>query len=195
MIGNFLGGLTNNKTIMSGIGTFVSALLGGKQTSARRAVGGGGLALLASLAASALKKAGQTQSDAPKALFDPQTADEKLVQQFDAQIIIQAMVNAAKADGEVGKVELQKIVGKLKKDGLTSKGKKFLMGEINKPSDLSGAVSMAGHSPQMAAQIYAASFLAIEVDTVAEQAYMKQLAAGLGLHPEVANHIERTLGI
>lgn len=54
---------------------------------------------------------------------------------------------------------------------------------------------MAGHSPQMAAQIYAASFLAIEVDTVAEQAYMKQLAAGLGLHPEVANHIERTLGI
>jgi len=47
----------------------------------------------------------------------------------------------------------------------------------------------------MAAQIYAASMLAIEVDTAAEQKYMQNLALGLGLDAQVVAYIDRTMGI
>ena len=73
--------------------------------------------------------------------------------------------------------------------------KDFFVTEANKPLDLNSVVASAGKEPEQAAQIYAASLLAIEVDTRAEQVYMQQLASGLGLHPEVASHIERTLGM
>jgi uncharacterized membrane protein YebE (DUF533 family) len=48
---------------------------------------------------------------------------------------------------------------------------------------------------QVAAQIYAASLLAIEVDTPAEQAYMQQLASDLRLDPAVVSQLHATLGV
>ncbi len=86
-------------------------------------------------------------------------------------------------------------MGKLDDDGLTQEEKNFFMTEANKPQDLNGVVASAGGQAEMAAQIYAASLLAIEVDTQAEQQYMQQLASGLGLHPQVVSHIESTLGM
>jgi len=47
----------------------------------------------------------------------------------------------------------------------------------------------------LAAQIYAASLLAIEVDTPAERQYMQQLADRLYLTPEITAHLERTVGL
>jgi uncharacterized membrane protein YebE (DUF533 family) len=49
--------------------------------------------------------------------------------------------------------------------------------------------------PTLAAQIYAASLLAIEVDTPAEKRYLDQLAAGLGLKPEVTQRIREMVGL
>jgi len=61
--------------------------------------------------------------------------------------------------------------------------------------DLKSIVAAAKGRPQLAAQIYAASLLAIEVDTPAERQYMQQLADGLYLAPEITAHLEKTVGL
>ncbi|HHD63081.1 MAG TPA: tellurite resistance TerB family protein [Desulfobulbaceae bacterium] len=195
VIGEVLGSLGNNKAALGGLGALAGALLGGGKSSARGAIGGGGLAMLASLALSALQKAGQTPHNTPRALFEPQTPQDIAALEQDAEIIVKAMINAAKADGNIDDVEIQKIVGKLQENGLTEEEKQFFLSEANKPMDIDAVIASAGGEPEMAAQIYSASLLAIEVDTPAERQYMQQLASGLGLHPQVTGHIEQILGV
>ena len=48
---------------------------------------------------------------------------------------------------------------------------------------------------EVAAQVYAASLLAIEVDTEAERQYLQQLAQAAQLHPLVVGQIHQTLGV
>ena len=198
-LGDILGGvmnsLGNNKAALGGLGALAGALLGGGRRSARGAVGGGGLAMLASLAFAALRKAGQTPKQAPRAFLEPQTPHEEQALENDAEVIVKAMINAAKADGQIDQKEIQKIIGKLEEEGLTQEEKDFFIAEANKPMDLDAIIASAGGETEMAAQIYAASLLAIEVDTPAEQAYMQQLATGLELDPQVVNYIEQTLGV
>lgn len=198
-LGNILGGVMNslggNKAALGGLGALAGALLGGGRSSARGAVGGGGLAMLASLAFAALKKAGRAPSQAPRAFLEPQNKQEEQALEDDAEVIVKAMINAAKADGNIDEAEVQRIIGKLDDDGLTQEEKDFFIAEANKPMDINKVIASANGQEEMAAQIYAASLLAIEVDTEAEQTYMQQLADGLGLHPEVATHIEHTLGV
>ncbi|RZW18646.1 MAG: DUF533 domain-containing protein, partial [Desulfobulbaceae bacterium] len=67
--------------------------------------------------------------------------------------------------------------------------------EAQKPGDLSQLVASVGGDIELAVEAYAASLLAIEVDTEAERDYLKQLAAELGLDPRVTGHIEETLGV
>ncbi len=177
------------------MGSLTQMMGGGGSSSAKGAVGGGGLAMLASLAFSALKKIGQAPAQTPRALLEPQNAQEQQALEDDAEVIVKAMINAAKADGQIDQKEINKIIGKLDDDGLRQKEKDFFISEAKKPLNLAGVVASAGNQPEMAAEIYAASLLAIEVDTQAEKNYMEQLASGLELHPEVVSHIERKLGM
>ena len=108
---------------------------------------------------------------------------------------MKAMLNAAKPDGKIDAAETQRILGKLEEAGADSDARDFVINEMNKPMDLSSIVAAAKGRPQLAAQIYAASLLAIEVDTPAERQYMQQLADGLYLTPEVTAHFEKTGGI
>ena len=195
VIGEVLGSLGSNKAALGGLGALAGALLGGGKDSARGAIGGGGLAMLASIALSALQKAGQSPGSTPRALLEPKAPQDMDALDHDAEIIVKAMINAAKADGSIDATELQKIVGKLQENGLTEEEKVFFMTEANKPMDIDAVIASARGEADMAAQIYAASLLAIEVDTPAEQEYMKRLAAGLGLKPQVTGNIEQILGV
>ncbi len=194
-IGELLGGLLDNKAASGAIGALVGSLLGGGSDSAKGAVGGGGLGMLASLAMAALKNAGQAPSGESNILKELAKPLEEQNLEDDAQIIVKAMINAAKADGQIDKNEIDKIIGKLDDDGLEQKEKEFFMTEANKPMDLNAVVSSAANKPDMAAQIYAASMLAIEVDTDAEKRYMHQLASGLRLDAQVIAYIDRTMGV
>ncbi len=195
VLGDVLSSLGNNKAAAGGLGALVGAMLGGGSSSARGAVGGGSLAMLASLAFSALKNAGQAPEAPPRALFEPQNAEEQQTLERDAEAIVKAMINAAKADGQIDDAEVKKIVGKLEKDGLTQEEKIFFRKEVQKPMDLDRVIRSAGGEPEMAAQIYTASLLAIEIDTPAEKLYMQQLASGLGLAPQVTGNIRSFLGL
>ena len=195
LLGGILGTLSNNRSAAGSLGALAGAILGGGRGSTLGAIGGGGLAMLASIAFSALKKAGQQPAQTPPALMDNDSAAHLQVLEQQSQILVKAMINAAKADGQIDEAEVNKIAGKLDDNGLTQEEKNFFMAEASKPIDLTGVILSAGGNQELAAQIYAASLLAIEVDTDAEQQYMRQLAEGLRLSPEVINHIEMTLGM
>ncbi len=101
----------------------------------------------------------------PTALMEEETPEQQQQLEAQAQIIVRAMINAAKADGQIDEAEVQKIIGRLDDNGLTEEEKNFFLVEARKPMDLQGIIAEAAVSQELAAEVYAASLLAIEVDT------------------------------
>jgi len=198
---SFLGEGTGGKSLAAGgIGALLGAILGGGGGSAKGAIKGGALALLGSIALRALRGAQAQPQEVGAAeklaagLREPQDAQEKQQVQSIVDLTVQAMVNAAKADGSIDEDEMQKIVGELQEDGITQQEREYLLAEVRKPLNTAAIVS-AVPNRQVAAQIYTASLLAIEVDTPAEKAYLQNLARDLKLDAQVVRQIHSTLGM
>jgi uncharacterized membrane protein YebE (DUF533 family) len=121
------------------------------------------------------------------------TREEQQVQDV-ARLTVRAMINAAKADGRIDDAETERLVGKLREDGVTDEEQRFVMEEMRKPMDLEGIVR-AVPNQQVAAQIYTASLMAIEVDTDAEKRYMHDLARKLGLNQQVVAYLHQAVGL
>lgn len=102
--------------------------------------------------------------------------------------MVRAMIAAAKADGKIDAEEKARIFERLNAMELDADAKAFVFDELNAPLDLNAVVDAAG-TPEHAAEIYAASLVAIEADTPAEQAYLQMLAARLELAPELVEEI------
>ena len=138
------------------------------------AIGGGALALLGTLAMQALQKNwGQQQTptdpnalarEAPLGLRAPQNAREEQELDQRALLMVRAMINAAKADGEIDRQEIERISAKLGDAASDQEARAFLVQEMQQPSDIDGITRQVS-SPELAVQVYAASLLAIEVDT------------------------------
>ncbi len=58
-----------------------------------------------------------------------------------ASLVLKAMINAAKSDGEIGPKEVERIVGKLKESGLDQDTQKWVLAEMSKPLDLDAFVA------------------------------------------------------
>jgi uncharacterized membrane protein YebE (DUF533 family) len=112
-----------------------------------------------------------------------------------SEVVLKAMINAAKADGQIDQREMQRIVGKLQESGMGKEAQQYVLTEMTKPLDTQALIAAAKGQPALAAQIYAASLLAIEVDTPEDKKYLDQLAAGLGLQPEVTQRIKDMVGL
>ena len=190
-----------NQLAMGGLAALAGAVLGGRHGMGG-AVGGGLMALLGSLAFSALKRRAATaQADpaelareAPLGLREPQTPEEEAELQDTALLVLRAMINAAKADGAIDGGEMSRIMGKLHESGTDSEARDFVMGELQKPLDLDALVRDV-KSQEVAVQVYGASLLAIEVDTPAERDYLQRLANGLGLDGETVERVHASLGL
>ena len=76
----------------------------------------------------------------------------------------------------------------------TAEDERFLREEIRKPME-TDAIVRAARTPQVAAQVYAASVLAIEADTDVERRYLQDLAARLGLNQQAVAYVHRSLGM
>jgi len=168
--------------------------------SFKQAAGAGALALLASIALKALRGSspqGSSQLKSAPGLLsglrdedDPQ--QQQQVQSL-ADLTIKAMINAAKADGRIDEDEMQKIAGELQGGEFTQEERDFLLTEVRKPM-CTAEIVRAIPNRQVGAQIYAASLLAVEVDSPAEEAYMQQLARDVGLDSQVVQEIHSVLG-
>jgi uncharacterized membrane protein YebE (DUF533 family) len=176
----------------------IGSTLSGALNEASQAVGGNenlALGALGALAYKALKGTQQESQEVPLGLKAPTTTAEKDQLEGQAGLIFKAMINAAKADGQIDQDEIQRIIGRLGDAGLDQKTRDFVLAEMNKPMDTEGLVAAAQGNPQLGAQLYAASLLAIEVDSPAERAYLENLAKSLGLVPQAVTNLENTLGV
>jgi uncharacterized membrane protein YebE (DUF533 family) len=126
---------------------------------------------------------------------EPQSESERVELEQNAEIVLKAMINAAKADGQIDKREIQRIVGKLEETGMSRDAQEYVMAEMQKPMDTAALTSATKGKPILASQVYGASLLAIEVDTPAEKKYLDELAAGMGLAPEVTQRIKGMVGL
>ncbi len=165
MLGGMLGGSKGRM-----IGGFAGAMLGGRQLGRL-----GGM----------LKGRGGNDGG------DRGGNDHAPMQDRDAEVLIQAMCNAAKADGVMDETETNQIMSEL--GDVSDAEREFLRNEIAAP--FKSASDMAGRIPSdLRAEAYAVSLISINVDTIDEATYLREFSAALGLSDSDRNDIHDDLG-
>lgn len=198
LLGGMLGGATRGAGgAGGGLGDLLGGVLGGGRARRSGSRSGAGMAILATIAMAALKNWSQSRgpamglTDAASSIapgeMDAMTAPET------EQLVLLAMISAAKADGAVDEAEIERIVGQIDDDGVSPAEKEFLLAELRKPLDLRGLVD-AVPSAAVAAQVYGASLFVIKVDTEAEADYLQQLAGLLGLDAGTVTRLHELTG-
>lgn len=108
-----------------------------------------------------------------------------------AKLMIRAMIQAARADGDIDAEERAKIFDHLGEVG--DEERAFIEAELEAPVN---ATSLAlDTSEQMAAQVYAAALMTVRVDTLSEASYLNTLAEALQLSPEARERIHNAMGV
>ena len=108
--------------------------------------------------------------------------------------LVRAMIAAAKADGQIDGEEKQRIFGRLETMPLSAEEKAFVFDELSSPLDVNAVVARAD-TPEHAAEIYAASLVAMRPDTPSERSYLEALAFKLKLAPGLVAEIHREAGV
>ena len=178
-----------------GIGALLGALMGGSRSTTANTLGGGMMGLLGMMAYKALKNSmggsagvtSQPQTQVPQEYVQPSPQQ----QATDAEIIITAMIDAAKADGQVDADEFQRITSSLQKNGLGQDGLNYVIQKLQGPMETAKIVAAVKGRPELAAQVYSASLMAINVDTDAERRYLTKLGKAMGLNDSVMQNIEQ----
>lgn len=85
-------------------------------------------------------------------------------------------------------------MARLEDAGADSELQQMVLSELQGPADLDSLVDRIPNEA-VAAQVYAASLFAIDVDTDAERHYLAELARRTGLDHGVARQIGQTLGV
>ncbi len=200
VLGGLMGGGAQTGRTGGGLTDILSNLTGGGGLPGGTQ-GGSGSGLLGGLVMAALQMfaqgggaAGQSSLSGLAGMLAPGQATPAAMDATQAHrqalALVKAMINAAKADGQIDAEERQKIVSKL--TDLGPQEAAFIQDELNKPLNFD---FFADITQDMVLQVYAASLMAISLDTPAESSYMQQLAQGLGLDPQTVNGIHAQLGL
>lgn len=209
MLGGLLGGAGGGAGGMAGgLGGLLEQLGGG--TSGSSSAGGGLGGLLGGLAGAA--GAGGLLGGAGAAVQKRPTRNEHdfgavLNSQFDstpepviepsqdqeaaAGLMLAAMIQAAKSDGNFDQVEKDKLLDQLGE--VDAEEAAFVQAQLQAPVDVEGLVRETPNG--MAAQIYAMSLLGIDLDSQQEAKYLHSLAQGYGMKPAQVNNIHAQMGV
>ncbi len=107
----------------------------------------------------------------------------------EAVVLIRALINAAKADGRIDANEQQAILSQVPNDQQTIS---FLKQEFSQPLDVR---DFAWSVPfGMEVKAYTMSLAGMQLDTNAEAQYLRELAHGLRLDPDLCNQIHAKYG-
>ena len=119
----------------------------------------------------------------------PQTAATlSQMHAVEAEVMIRAMIEAAKSDGEIDAEERRRILTCLKDSGALAPDRQALLASMDAPADVDALVARVT-SPELAVEVYAASLLAIQDDTPAEQRYLATLAERLKLPADTVRDV------
>ncbi|WP_027260807.1 tellurite resistance TerB family protein [Sedimentitalea nanhaiensis] len=195
------GGLSNMpdmiKKMAEQSGFDLSAILGGGASSSAGKggllsgvpSGGGGLAgILAGLGGAAAlggKGAGAMMDQFKAAEAAPQAEEA-------AGLMLRAMIQAAKSDGEIDSAEQDKIMETVGEDA-NAEDIAFVRAQLAAPVDVK---ALAADTPEaLKAQVYSMSLMSIRLDTQGEAHYLDRLARELGLNQQVVNALHLQMGV
>jgi uncharacterized membrane protein YebE (DUF533 family) len=189
------GMISSDHVTGAAVGGLAGLLLGSK--SARKMAGPfaqlGGIAAVGTLAYQAYqawqsKQQGAlaAQASAEGTQFLPQN---DAVRNEMSVAVLSAMIAASRADGQIDAVEQEKIFAKMDDNELSSEEKAFLMDQFRRPLNI-GEIAAYAKTPELAAEIYTASVLAIEPDTPTEVSYLNNLARALNLDPGLRSNFD-----
>ncbi|MBS0565748.1 MAG: DUF533 domain-containing protein [Proteobacteria bacterium] len=108
-----------------------------------------------------------------------------------AKLMIRAMIQAARADGELDADEKARIMSHL--ESASDAERAFVEAEMNAPVDPVALATAAGTA--MKAQVYSAALMAVTIDNAAEVDYLRRLSAALGLDPAARDAIHAQMGL
>ena len=204
MLDGLLGGGTRTGgTASGGLGGLLESLGGGQ--------GGGGLAgMLGGLTGAAgaggllagtdetLRRRPETEiasfgavlnsqfDSTPEPAIEPSRDQEAM-----AALMLAAMIQAARSDGTFDAAEREKLLSHLGE--VDPEEAAFVKAQMQAPVDVGALVNDTPDG--MAAQIYAISLLAIDLDTQQEAQYLHELAGAYGMKPAEVNAIHADMGV
>lgn len=198
LLGGVLGGNANAFGGASGVGGLagkLGALLGGGQGAGAAQAGGLGN-LLDGLGLKSQEQqslhTGASLGGLLNAALKGESIDDNVSEQTEreAQILLQAMIAAAKSDGTVDESEQQRILGKMGE--VSAVEEQFLRDEMATSFDMGAFIRTVPAG--MEQQVYLMSLIAIDLDSQAEARYLDQLRRGLNITEQQCNAIHQKLG-
>jgi uncharacterized membrane protein YebE (DUF533 family) len=189
-LGDLLGGLTGGSTSSAGgagsLGDLMGGLLGGGSNSGSgmgdilgKLGGAGAAGGLGGLLTNALGNGGQVTQETTQ-------QDEDA-----AGLMIRAMMQAAKADGNIDQEEREKLLSNVGE--LSQEETAFINAEMARDVDIAGLVRDVPKG--MEDQVYMMSVMGINLDTQNEASYLNDLAENMGLGQSQVNQIHEMLGV
>ncbi|RTZ62937.1 MAG: hypothetical protein DSZ29_07615 [Aquificaceae bacterium] len=196
LLGSLLGG--GQQQSSGGIGDLLGGLMGGKSAGSQQSGGGlGGLGDLLGSLAGGSQSSDQSNSNSGKlkdfsAMFGDTASDKEPEpeQEAQAQLLLRAMISAAKADGQVDEAEQKKILEHL--GDVSEDEAQMVRDELAAPLDLDALINDVPKG--MEQQVYLMSLLAIDLDSKEEAVYLDKLAKGLNISSTTSNEIHDKLG-
>lgn len=210
LLGGLLGGADSTGTRggaaaggLGGLGGLLGGLLGGGGGGLGGALGGGtqsrsggtNYAALASLGMMAYQayQAWQRNQASTAAQQTPQTANLLAGPEIEehSHAVLRALIAAAKADGRIDETEKHLISSEIGKHTDDPQLQQWLDAEVAKPLNAAEVAKAANNDPAVAAEMYLASIMLVDDQQDAERAYLDELAAALGIDPELQVHLEQ----
>lgn len=108
-----------------------------------------------------------------------------------AALMLKAMIQAAKADGQIDAGEKEKLLANL--GDVSAEERAFVNAELEAPVDVAGLTRAVPKG--MESQVYVMSVMAIDLDNQSEAKYLHELAQSLGIERADVNHIHQQLGV
>lgn len=183
--------------LTSGKGFDLSALMGGGGGAAAPAGGllstatqggGAGMAGLLSMLTGAAGMGGQNLGN----MIDQFAGSAPQEAEDTAALMLRAMIQSAKADGQIDADEQAKILETLG-DDTDPADIAFVKEQLAAPIDIAGLANDT--SAALAPQVYAMSLMPIRLDTQAEASYLSDLAQALGLAAPAVSALHAQMGV
>lgn len=185
MLGGLMGGGSGSSS--NAMGQMASMLSGSGNAGGAMAGGlGGMLGMLGGGAGGASGGFGDMLNSALSGQnVEPEPSDEEK-----AEILLTAMINAQKSDGQIDAAEQEKLMKHLGE--LDQQEANFVRAAMAAPLDLDGFVASIPEG--MENQVYFMSLMAIDLDNQKEAQYLHSLASALGLEQQAVNAIHDQIG-
>ncbi len=166
-IGDMLGGLLGGSK-SGGMGDLLGGLMGGNSSN---------------------QKENSGLDDLLSAALAGKEVDPTPTQEEQARILLKAMINAAKADGQIDADEQKKIIEHIGE--VSPEEIEIVKSEMNAPLDVEGVIRDARG---IEGEVYLLSLMTIKLDTQEEAQYLDTLARGLNLSQEAVNQLHERVG-